>query len=209
MSTKQKVIQVESGLNHTLVLTHKNNVYCMGSNDRGQLGLNDDMDRNVPSHIDSKYFNHEKIIQISCASDHSLALSKNGNVYSWGSSDHGELGHGDKLSKNVPTKISPCFFNYESVKTIHTGLFVSIASTENNNIYIWGESDCGSSYFGSSSGNLNPAVIDANTYNNETIIKISCKRSHNLLLTQNQNSTKLYSWGFNMFGTLGLGHKKK
>ena len=38
---------------------------------------------------------YRKIIQISCGSDHSFALSNIGEVYSWGLNFKGQLGHGD------------------------------------------------------------------------------------------------------------------
>lgn len=49
--------------------------------------------------------------QISCGHDHSVALSKDGRVYSWGAGEGGLLGHGDTESTHSPKMI-------ESIKDI-------------------------------------------------------------------------------------------
>lgn len=36
---------------------------------------------------------------------HHLALTSDGEVYSWGVGENGRLGHGDNVSRAVPTKI--------------------------------------------------------------------------------------------------------
>uniref|UniRef100_A0A8D0YU00 Uncharacterized protein n=1 Tax=Sus scrofa TaxID=9823 RepID=A0A8D0YU00_PIG len=44
-----------------------------------------------------------KIIQVSCGHYHSLALSEDGQVFSWGKNSDGQLG----LGKEVPSQASP------------------------------------------------------------------------------------------------------
>tara|TARA_R110000868_G_scaffold38572_16_gene134824 strand:- start:10580 stop:12175 length:1596 start_codon:yes stop_codon:yes gene_type:complete len=46
------------------------------------------------------------IIQCATGCDFSAYLDNNNNVYTWGNNDHGQLGHGDYLSRNIPTKIT-------------------------------------------------------------------------------------------------------
>jgi len=43
--------------------------------------------------------------QIACGDMHSLALTYNGVVYSWGSSKFGQLGHGNRRTQLLPKMI--------------------------------------------------------------------------------------------------------
>lgn len=52
-------------------------------------------------------FGDKEIIQVATYPDakHYLALSSDGEVYSWGNGEGGRLGHGDPLSREEPTLI--------------------------------------------------------------------------------------------------------
>ena len=70
------------------------NVYTMGSNKEGKLGINNKDFQFVlsPTLVDSLM--HSQITDISCGEDHTIAISKFGECYSWGQGIHGELGIG-------------------------------------------------------------------------------------------------------------------
>ena len=44
-------------------------------------------------------------MHIECKEYHTVGLTKNGEVYSWGRNNWGQLGHGDKKERNFPTKV--------------------------------------------------------------------------------------------------------
>jgi alpha-tubulin suppressor-like RCC1 family protein len=46
-----------------------------------------------------------ELIQIECGGCHTVGLTKNGKVVSWGDNRSGQLGHGDEEARNVPTKV--------------------------------------------------------------------------------------------------------
>lgn len=52
-------------------------------------------------------FDGKEIVKLAAHADgkHSLALSVDGDVYSWGNGDGGRLGLGDNNSRDQPTKI--------------------------------------------------------------------------------------------------------
>ena len=43
--------------------------------------------------------------QIACGGWHTVGLSPNGEVFTWGCGENGQLGHGDRRHRNVPTKV--------------------------------------------------------------------------------------------------------
>lgn len=78
-------------------------VFTWGRGINGQLGhgsiLNEDSVRLVSA------LSAVTILDIACGESHSLALSKSGEVYTWGGGQLGQLGHGDFLRQSLPLKI--------------------------------------------------------------------------------------------------------
>ncbi|KAM9343957.1 alsin-like [Pholidichthys leucotaenia] len=66
-------------------------VWSWGRGSEGQLGHGDQLARLQPLCI--KYLNGEEVIQVAAGSHHSLALTAQCQVYSWGSNMCGQLGH--------------------------------------------------------------------------------------------------------------------
>lgn len=78
------------GLDHCLFVDKKHRVFSTGFNRYGRLGHGDEKDRIKPTLI--KAFNKEKIIEVKCGWFHSLAVSKEGKIYTWGYGGAGRLG---------------------------------------------------------------------------------------------------------------------
>ena len=61
----------------------------MGNNNFGQLGIDDPYTHNKCSPVLVEALVSKKPYSISCGSNHTLALMKNGDVYAWGCNEHG------------------------------------------------------------------------------------------------------------------------
>jgi alpha-tubulin suppressor-like RCC1 family protein len=86
-------------INHNLYFTHLHR----GFNEKRQLGLSHRFNQETPVLI--SHLAHIKIVKVKCGQQHSLALSEDGHVYSWGLGVLGQLGHGECRDAGVPTKI--------------------------------------------------------------------------------------------------------
>ncbi|CAN0153976.1 unnamed protein product [Discosporangium mesarthrocarpum] len=75
-------------------------VYSWGRGEDGQLGLGDTNDQNHPVLVDA--LKSTGVVQVACGSGHTVVLSVDGEVYTWGRGDDGRLGHGDNGWKYVP-----------------------------------------------------------------------------------------------------------
>ena len=98
----ENIIQFVCGSNHSLFLNSEGNVYSVGSNEYGQLGLG----HNTKQNELNKIGNIPPIKIISCTESSSYLIDFEGNLWSFGSNDSGQLGHGDITNKNSPKKIS-------------------------------------------------------------------------------------------------------
>ncbi|CAH1643167.1 unnamed protein product [Spodoptera littoralis] len=104
-----KVIDVQCGYEHFILLTEEGRVYTWGNGRRLQLGHGDISSLEIPTEVNA--LAGIKIIKISAGGWHSLALSEFGDVYAWGLNDTGQQGikhlneeHNESFS--VPTLVS-------------------------------------------------------------------------------------------------------
>ena len=87
----QTVVLVAAGACHSLFLNASGAVYACGAGWWGRLGLGDERARLVPERLD---IGGEHVAAIAAGADHSLALSRSGDVWAWGHALYGQLGLG-------------------------------------------------------------------------------------------------------------------
>lgn len=91
-----------AGGDSTCAVDSKQNTYCWGRNDKGQLGDGSQKMSNVPVMVDIK----ARIVQIAVGYNHVCALDNVGQVYCWGDGEYGQLGHGIWVDKQLtPVKV--------------------------------------------------------------------------------------------------------
>ena len=110
------IVSIACGAFFSLFLDCEGNVWCCGTNEKGQLGLGDVEGRNAPTKIP----NLPRIADIYAGSHHSLFVCENGTVLGCGSNCLGQLGFKrvlqslrDKVTKvqavPLPQPIRVCF----------------------------------------------------------------------------------------------------
>ncbi|XP_054159748.1 X-linked retinitis pigmentosa GTPase regulator-like [Oppia nitens] len=137
LTGNQIVVKLSRGLNFMLMLTNNNTIYCFGQNNMGQLGLNHL--NKVEYFIENMWLKDKDIIDIQCGFHHSLALSSNGNVYSWGNNECGQVG-GNSKNDYLST---PILLVIPRARAIACGANHSMVLTMNNDIYGWGDNSYG------------------------------------------------------------------
>lgn len=98
-----RVIEVCCGDQHTLVLSSDGRVRSCGA--AGVAGCGGMTDAWVPTLLWRLAERGVDIVRIASAGLHSLAVSSEGDVFSWGFGDGGRLGHGDDEPRSEPTLI--------------------------------------------------------------------------------------------------------
>ena len=65
--------------------------------------------------------------KVSCGCHSSFAITSRGNLLSWGENGSGQLGHGDRIARNLPIMIQslPPGVTYISAKNLHVGILVA------------------------------------------------------------------------------------
>ena len=126
-----QIIKICCGMNHSLFLDGKGNVYSVGKNDKGQLGIGDNINKNLLQQIS----NIPKIKTISVGDFSGYLLDYDGKIWSFGANEKCQLGHGDTENRNLPKKI----ISLKNIQQISSGFGEHfLAKDSHNKIYIMG-----------------------------------------------------------------------
>eukprot|EP01112_Ceratiomyxa_fruticulosa_P024243 TRINITY_DN978_c0_g1_i11.p1 TRINITY_DN978_c0_g1~~TRINITY_DN978_c0_g1_i11.p1 ORF type:complete len:184 (+),score=42.58 TRINITY_DN978_c0_g1_i11:1752-2303(+) len=110
--------KVVVGWNTTFILTGNGKVYAMGANVHGVLGLGDKAPRRTPTLISA--FDGVFIVSVATKLDHTLFLDNEGNVYSTGYNNRGQLGINSTVTHTSPVKTSLSAINGIAVGVSHS-----------------------------------------------------------------------------------------
>ncbi|KAJ7552392.1 hypothetical protein O6H91_06G053900 [Diphasiastrum complanatum] len=256
-SAALRVVQLAAGEAHTLALTASGSLYAWGRGFFGRLGTGKETDELSPVPIllgninetsascklniqETSSQKREKarcVVGVAAGAYHSLSLSADGVVWSWGYNEYGQLGRKDG-SGSVPGPI--CFHSNTNeveydhilslqidgendipscpvkVVAVEAGGMMSCAIDQEGKVWMWG---------------LCPNIThkdesDSTLLSMETpecvkglggyfISRVACGNEHVLALAISQPSGErlsdgavCFSWGNNSHGQLGLGDRK-
>ncbi|KAL2531582.1 Regulator of chromosome condensation (RCC1) family protein [Abeliophyllum distichum] len=98
------LVDIAAGGWHSTALTDDGEVYGWGRGEHGRLGFGDDKSsKMVPQRV--QLLAGDDIVQVSCGGTHSVALTREGRMYSFGRGDHGRLGYGRKVTTGHPAEV--------------------------------------------------------------------------------------------------------
>ncbi|KAI3382437.1 hypothetical protein SNEBB_003489 [Seison nebaliae] len=137
---------IACGARHSMILTTSGKVFAFGSNQHGQLGIGNCEDKIWP--IKVKSLEKEIIIKIECGATHSMALNRNGELFTFGYGADGILGHGNTHSSQLPQMIKN---KYEIVDCVGGNLHSAFVAKRKNDIelYVVGSNENGQLGLGS------------------------------------------------------------
>ncbi|KYN03844.1 RCC1 and BTB domain-containing protein 1 [Cyphomyrmex costatus] len=99
----KKVVYIACGATFTIVVMDNGNVYSWGINRYGQLDVGDERDRLMPCQLNS--LKGIVIVKVACGYAHTLALTDEGNLYTWGLNEDGQLGIGNTTNSSKPVMV--------------------------------------------------------------------------------------------------------
>uniref|UniRef100_A0A8C5MMK1 HECT domain-containing protein n=1 Tax=Leptobrachium leishanense TaxID=445787 RepID=A0A8C5MMK1_9ANUR len=195
----QTIVDASCGMYHSVSVCNQGNVFTWGEGTEGELGTGQlNQTNSIPRRISG--LSNSKIIQVSCGHFHSIALSDDGRVFSWGSNKAGQLG----LGKQTPNQARP-----QIVMSLHgmplvqvtAGGSQSFALSMLGTVFGWGRNNAGQLGFRSDiskDGIFKPYAV--RSLRNLGVAYISCGDEHTAVLTKEGN---VYTFGDDTYGQLG------
>ena len=179
--------KVSAGSYHSLFENKKGEIFSCGYNLQGACGLGHfDSPQITPSLIPNA---PENIVQFDCGNHFSLFLDSEGNVYSVGSNEYGQLGLAHNRDQNILNKI----LNIPPIKIISCLCSSCYLIDFEGNLWTCGQ------LFNGDKTNVNATII--NTL--KDIQQISHGYGQHFLVKNSQN--QIFAAGYNNRGQLGTG----
>ena len=183
------VVHGSSG-KEALMVMRDGMVYALGSNRDGCSGTGDTHSSLTPIKVNALCEKNIKTFAHGSGS-HVLALTHEGQVYSWGNNRQYQLGYISSTQYSNPTPILvQGNLNMTTVVDIACGKFHFLALTAGGEVYQCGEN-----------GVVSPTKVDL--FGGKKIVCISCGDSSSMAVTADG---EVYGWGNNSVGQLGIGN---
>ncbi|KAL1503593.1 hypothetical protein AB1Y20_012070 [Prymnesium parvum] len=187
---------VACGYAHTVVICDNHEVLAWGSGWKGKLGLGDDQNRLTPTPIPSLKRKH--ITQLACGSFHTIVLTEQGDVFTWGIGERGQLGHGDLENRKTPTPLLG--LQGTPIGSIAAGEAHTIAcALDGSATWSWGAGHYGQLGVGGLDPRLSPSKID--DLDKMRVVSVACGANHSGAVC---DDGKVYMWGNAANSRLGI-----
>ncbi|XP_072534564.1 probable E3 ubiquitin-protein ligase HERC4 [Salminus brasiliensis] len=200
------VAAVACGQEHSLALCDSGQVFSWGGGGEGQLGINSPVSKSpkpvliqIPSPLPIP------VVQVACGNIHSLALTKGGEVYSWGQNNYGQLGLGKTVSlQPVPALVRA--LTGVPVIQISAGGAHTLALSYSEQVFCCGANSAGQLGLKRTDDKGRFGICAVPALRRLPITYISCGAAHTAVLTKNG---EVYTFGDGTYGQLGHNSSNK
>jgi len=129
---------------NTFALTESGTLWCVGGNSKGQLGLGDNVTREVWTQVPGEW------IDFACSPYvyFTLAVKSDGTLWASGHNNYGQLGLGDEVDRNVFTQVGTS----NAWAKVACGSFYSMAIKVDGSLHATGNGNAGATGLGYGNG---------------------------------------------------------
>jgi alpha-tubulin suppressor-like RCC1 family protein len=186
-------IAIAAGSFHSVALLSDGTVWAWGSNLNGQIGNSSVSTSGNYASQPAKVTGPSNIQSIISGSNHSFAVSSNGDVWAWGDNQYGQLGIGTKINVTNPVKAT----NLSGFTAIYVdGANHAIALKSDGSLYGWGYNISGQ--LGDGTKIDKPTAVPISIGLN--ILSLALGKYHSMSLMKDGS---VLTWGDNWAGQLG------
>ena len=195
-----KIVHVTASSDLTFCIAENGQMFSFGLGTNFQLGHGNNRNQLTPKCIQRNLLG-KTIIKVSCSDIHTICLTSDGHVFSFGKGEYGQLGHGDKKDQSTPKLIKGELFGEKMVQ-VSTSLFHTICLSSHGKLFSFGNGSFGRIGLGESlTTTLTPTEIKGDLQG-KRVVQVSITAYYSICLTCDG---KVYSFGHGYNGNLGHG----
>jgi alpha-tubulin suppressor-like RCC1 family protein len=147
------VVAIAANAYHSLAVRADGSVWGWGDNSSGQLGIEWEWQLRSPTQVPG--LSPTLITALATGPRHTLAVSQDGRVWSWGDSSSGQVGHGPRWERARPAPVP----GLTDIVGVAAGEFHSLALRRRGTVMAWGTNSAGVLGIGASVPEFQPTPI--------------------------------------------------
>ncbi len=140
---------------HSVAVRADGSLWAWGANSYGQLGVGDRRDRLVPTRVGAVPSWNKAWVEVALGSYHTLAVRRDGTLWSWGANSNGQLGLGDTALRVTPKRVG----KLTTWTTVGAAWRHSVATRRDGSLWAWGRNQCGQLGIGSTAQRRAPRRV--------------------------------------------------
>jgi alpha-tubulin suppressor-like RCC1 family protein len=205
------VVAAAASGDHTCALRQGGSVQCWGKNTSDDLGSADTTDVFLPlppgttlAHALNPALG--PTVSIGAGHTFTCALLEGGNIYCWGSNDHGQLGQGPGAASPGLIDLGGGTAGYRAV-SLAVGWSHACAALANGSVKCWGDNTYGQLGIGDTrdrgllDGDMGDNLPTVPLGDGDTARAVAAGASHSCALLEDRS---MMCWGRNQYGQLGV-----
>ncbi|EKX46605.1 hypothetical protein GUITHDRAFT_48927, partial [Guillardia theta CCMP2712] len=192
----RQVRDVACGLVHSAMVMGSGEVLCWGENKYGQCGTGTQEQTEHPTFVGSLF--GVACMSVSCGGAHTVVVSEDGRVFSWGLGANGQLGHGSRDNLTTPSVVQA--MRGRDVLAVTCGVGHTVIVLAGGELYTCGWNKNGQCGVGSTSDLLSPQCVES--LRGEGVQHASCGAGHTAVVT---GGGEVFTFGSGSCGQLGHG----
>lgn len=194
-----QIKQVAAGLDHSLLLTSEGRIFSCGMGADGQTGLGHFVDEWNVGEVEGDT-RGVKIKQIATSADCCLAVSDEGEVFSWGNNEYGQLAQDSEEPQAFKATRAALLHSLGPVAQVAAAGANCAVLTASGDVYTWGFGVLGR---GSRDHTCTtPKKVAALQEIGESVVQLHCGLEQTAVITE---TGLLFVWGRGSYGRLGNG----
>jgi hypothetical protein len=195
----KNIIEISAGESHSAAVTDDGGLYMWGSNEQGQCGIGKGIPFSMiltPRFVPS--FLGVRISRVSCGYRFTAAVTEQGEIWTWGEGQAGQLGCGRHTTKTVPQLAAAVDMTSGSdgFADVACGWCHCLGLSRGGEIFSWGLNAHGQLGLGDHKARHYPekmsVAVDGSTEKELKFSQISAGRNYSASLS---DSGEMYAWG--------------
>ena len=145
-----------------------------------------------------------RVVAAAAGHSHTAAVTEDGALWTWGDSEHGQLGHGEVLAPTqlclAPARVETLKLAGASVRAIACGRHHCIVVATYGLVWTWGQGQHGTLGLGDKADRRTPVCL-GNTRLPAKIVSVAAGATFSIALS---DTGSIWTWGTSQRGCLGL-----